>query len=328
MRSLRVLFLLCAAVLSNSLHAWNATGHMTVAEVAYADLHEEHPEILVKIITLLKQHHPDLKHLMAEVPSGLSPEDQDHYLFILAATWPDMVKTMGGKERNSEDHRPWHYVDFPFNLGDTKGPEPDITTYAPGSDPKNALQALDKCLGELKDTTTSDEQRARSVCWLLHLVGDIHQPLHCASCFSTTFPHDTYPTEKPFKNGDVGGNDYYLDDKKGARFRAELHAFWDDILGDSKDLSHTKKEAAALMQQHPRTAFNDALKIDDYRKWAHASFEIVTDKEGNGYYYKGRMLAMLQKPESGYHDKAKDIASSQISLAGYRLADELLASFK
>ena len=45
----------------------------------------------------------------------------------------------------------------------------------------------------------TDEEKAIYLTWLMHLVGDIHQPLHCAAVFSEQFP-----------NGDKGGNDAFI----------------------------------------------------------------------------------------------------------------------
>jgi hypothetical protein len=64
----------------------------------------------------------------------------------------------------------------------------------------------------------TDEEKAIYLTWLLHLVGDIHQPLHCTAVFSEQFP-----------NGDKGGNDAFI------RIRSspvKLHAFWDGLLGN------------------------------------------------------------------------------------------------
>ena len=49
---------------------------------------------------------------------------------------------------------------------------------------------------ELKSTTEDVTNRAIALCWYLHLMGDVHQPLHCATWFSPEFPG---------KNGDSGG---------------------------------------------------------------------------------------------------------------------------
>jgi hypothetical protein len=63
-----------------------------------------------------------------------------------------------------------------------------------------------------------DSEKAYDLGWLLHLVGDLHQPLHVVNGISATIP-----------DGDQGGN---LVEIKGATDDAsELHAFWDEVLG-------------------------------------------------------------------------------------------------
>jgi hypothetical protein len=71
----------------------------------------------------------------------------------------------------------------------------------------------------------SDEIRSYDLSWLLHLVGDVHQPLRATSRFSHAHP-----------NGDEGGN--LVKVRCGQHTEvfcraSELHAFWDDLLGPS-----------------------------------------------------------------------------------------------
>jgi hypothetical protein len=64
------------------------------------------------------------------------------------------------------------------------------------------------------------KEKAYDLGWLLHLVGDLHQPMHAVNGISVTLPE-----------GDRGGN---LVEIKGVTDGAsELHAFWDEVLGNS-----------------------------------------------------------------------------------------------
>ena len=162
--------------------AWNATGHRVVAAIAYDRLT---PHARAEVDALLRKH-PDFGVL-----SGREA-------FLAASVWPDTIK---GDNRFYDDTRPnaqptpllpgfpsmarhtnWHYIDVPFS--------PDGTPLKPPKSP-NALDQLQRLL---KIVGPADPE-AYDLPWLIHLTGDVHQPLHCTSRFLKSQPH-----------GDPGGN--------------------------------------------------------------------------------------------------------------------------
>jgi hypothetical protein len=64
----------------------------------------------------------------------------------------------------------------------------------------------------LSDSTTSAQEQALHLSWLIHLIGDVHQPLHCCSLFNSDYP-----------TGDKGGNSFFI---KPATKGIPLHSFW------------------------------------------------------------------------------------------------------
>ena len=74
------------------------------------------------------------------------------------------------------------------------------------------------------------QEKAIHLCWVMHLVGDIHQPLHCVSLYCEQFP-----------NGDHGGNDSLY--RLGGKRIIKLHPFWDELLGKGVTLSSAQKSA-------------------------------------------------------------------------------------
>lgn len=122
------------------------------------------------------------------------------------STWMDEVRSDGGYDHMA----PWHYVTIPE--GETyetveKNPDGDI------------LWAIDKMVTELKEGELSPEQEAENLKVLVHLVGDLHQPLHVG-------------------NGtDRGGNDVRVQWFGG---NSNLHRVWDSEMIDSKQLSFTE----------------------------------------------------------------------------------------
>lgn len=57
--------------------------------------------------------------------------------------------------------------------------------------------------------------------FLVHFVGDLHQPLHAATMYSAEFP-----------DGDLGGN-YYKIQVPGSSYTTNLHSFWDSGAGNA-----------------------------------------------------------------------------------------------
>ena len=74
------------ALFSGAGAAWNDTGHMTVAEIAYRQLDDAQKQ---KVADILKQHPHYQLLLHAHVPEGV---DADEWAFLKAATWPDFVR--------------------------------------------------------------------------------------------------------------------------------------------------------------------------------------------------------------------------------------------
>jgi hypothetical protein len=92
------------------------------------------------------------------------------YAFIKAAGWPDDVRSRRWKKYH---HGNWHYVNFPCS------PPNKLNT----SDPIGSGQLMSKikeAFDSLRDGTANEqrEERAIMVAWLIHLMGDLHQPLH------------------------------------------------------------------------------------------------------------------------------------------------------
>ena len=159
---------------------WGKTGHRTSA--AIADTH---------LSGLARAH----------VREILGVESLDE-----AATWPDDMRSAPG-EFWQKTANPWHYVTVGGITYDRAPPEGD------------ALGALAFFRSQLRDPRTSREHRALALRFIVHLVADLHQPLHVG------------------RPGDRGGNDVKV---KWFGRDTNLHAVWDSALVDEMDLSFTE----------------------------------------------------------------------------------------
>lgn len=199
-------------------NAWDNPAHMAIAGIAFDELN--HTEQL-RLAAMLREH-PDVNRLY----SGLGTDHPSGKSLVMAASvWPDLIKSdssyrnNGYRERGpitsvSFDHikhKGWHFIDTPVSLDGTPvGPAPD-------GDTVDAVTVINVLVRQL-NSNESGPQKAYDLGWLLHLEGDLHQPLHCVTGITAAMP-----------KGDVGGNAVKIaGDTEGAR---ELHAFWDDVLG-------------------------------------------------------------------------------------------------
>jgi hypothetical protein len=294
--------------------AWNDRGHMLAAMVAYQQMT---PETRARVNEILR-HHPQYDLLKEGEPTP--GPDQDLWVFLRAATWPDMVRSPSNPLHGTEHHPQWHYIDFPVNEGGKRGPQP-VEKWNGQHEPANLLQAVEDMKSQLQAKSTKDDRRAIDLCWMEHLVGDIHQPLHAVSLFSSAFPE-----------GDKGGNSFTV---KRGETPTNLHSYWDGILG--RDVSvGTLKSQIEGWEKNPdlsRAKLLGGKHDTDVAAWAHesrdiAEHQVYLDGKLKGVRHTGHGDYPKDIPAlpSGYEEAAKRLAAKRIMLAGYRMADELNAT--
>jgi hypothetical protein len=311
-------FLAVVVVSARESLGWIATGHTIVGLVAWEDLT---PKTKAAVTELLKQHPRYEKDLLLNLPAGSTPEETDRYAFAQAATWPDMVRSLANPMHHEFSHPSWHYIDIPFSDGAPADTQPSDAPW-----PHNIVEALQKCSAEMTDASVSEKMRAVDICWVEHLVGDIHQPLHAASMYSPDHP-----------DGDKGGNDdEVLRDPPYPTSRMNLHLVWDSLPGDFNSQMMDGYEATGLRAdpQFSRDQLKSLIAVTDFMAWANESHQLAIDDA----YLNGKLeTSVVSKKASdaakvpglppGYLEKAEHVAMHQVALAGYRLADLLNASF-
>lgn len=221
---------LVALGLARPAAAWNAAGHMQIALLAYDELPED---TRARLATLLEAHPRWHEDFLPALPAGLATQaERARWSFAYAATWPDVARGQPAYE-----HGTWHYVNLPLELrGSALASCKQARRELPASERRIAaihaerrargepgipagdsiLRALPDNQRTLADASAPREARALALSWVLHLVGDAHQPLHAVALF----------TGGRFITGDRGGNDIML------RERGSLHRVWDGLLGD------------------------------------------------------------------------------------------------
>ncbi|MGD0463400.1 MAG: S1/P1 nuclease [Tepidisphaeraceae bacterium] len=288
-------------------NAWNSTGHEIIAQIAYDQLS---PQAKSAIFAVLRNH-PRLNEDLLSDPGRA--KDADLAMFLRSATWPDMVRYLLHPLNHTENHPRWHYMDYPFELDGVQGPKPDLQ-WDGQSDPANLPQALDKALAELKDPQTPKDRKAIDLCWVEHLVGDIHQPLHATSMFSKEFPQ-----------GDQGGNLVFI--KNAENVSLPLHTYWDDVEGLALDYDTIRKTADRIEAEHPAAQLKDRVSDLSVLDWAKESFDLAKSVVYiNGTLPHVTKTEAISDPNSvpelpaGYPQQALATADERMALAGYRLA--------
>ena len=270
------------------------------------------PEVKAKVTALLQQH-PDYASTLTR-ESKDAGEERDAKAFAIAATWPDLIRSASFGPSAKYGHAEWHYADTPYVMGNFPPPPGVVFKWTPGTNPANAIQAIAKNLADLNDPKATAVDRAVALCWMEHLVGDIHQPLHSVSMYS-----ETYPT------GDRGGNSQYV--KLDGR-TMNLHSLWDGMLGGYMDIGAVKQIADKLVAAHPRKEFEKELTESDPQTWAGESYEKATKT----VYLEGK-LATGNNAQSAvdlparYMEAAKPVAERGAVLGGYRLAAVIMGVF-
>jgi hypothetical protein len=287
--------------------AWWDSGHMQIAYVAFKNLDAPVKE---KVDALLRLN-PDYVKWTAGVPE----RNAKLYAFMRASVWADDIKTreygymrdnvngstagqnVGYDDRNQ--HSYWHYKDINFS--------PDGTPLPPADPVDLVTQAKVMIAALAKSPGRSDDVRSYDLVWLLHLVGDAHQPLHAVGRFTKEIPH-----------GDAGGNAERVIRATGET--VALHAYWDSLFG-----GYTSPDGAAFDADGrdglASIAVNeDTAKITDPQAWIEESAELAKQYAYAPPVSFGRDTVLLTRD---YETNARNIARNQAALAAARLKNLL-----
>lgn len=280
--------------------AWNGRGHMIVASIAYRNLSDS---LQIHYTDILKEH-PFYQDWNKEF-NELTGVEFGEFLFMKAATWPDDIRKSG----NPNDHPEWHYMSYKI-VYDGKTPKREAT------DTVNVLTQLEYCLDLVMNEDEETNERAIALAWFIHLVGDIHQPLHTASLFNTLYP-----------KGDLGGNSINVIVKAGNN-ATNLHSFWDGLMGTGKSYTAICDQSRNLTSTHtePSLPMADSLS---FTLWSYESYALaatVAHKNGDIDRLSGiksKDTAPLIPNAEQYVKTAKATGELRVALGGYRLAKTL-----
>lgn len=238
-------------------YAWSMTGHRIVAEIAQRNLSKKAKKELFKL---------------------MGPQTLAEW-----SNWPDFIKS----DSTWKHADPWHYINVP--------PTDNISvfsTYVNNFTGVNLYAKIEEMKGKVGNKALSAQERITALSFLVHLLGDLHQPLHVG------------------RAEDLGGNRitvYWFNQK------TNLHALWDESLIEYQKYSYT--EYATILNNNSSKTAKKTIQQGQLMDWLFESNQLatqiyngVTPEDKLGYRYNFLMV---------------DILNRQLTNGGLRLAKVL-----
>ena len=244
------------------LWAWGVEGHRAIGSIA--------------------EHHLTAK-ARREVTALLGTQT-----LTLVSTQPDEMRYLP----EYKDTAPWHYVNTALGLTHDQYLQAVKTQAAP-----NAYNILVQKIKEMQDPAKTREQRAEALIFVVHIVGDIHQPMHTG------------------RAEDKGGNDIKM------TYRGKdtnLHSLWDSGLLDYQGLTYT--EMGQQYSPVPPPLRKTWLATPDPAEWLFESYTLATQLYAEA--------AQNPNPDYRYYPAHAVVMKQRIQQAGIRLAGVLNEAFK
>jgi S1/P1 Nuclease len=268
------LVLLAAAPL---VFAWGPQGHRTIGAIADR--------------LLTPETHAQLLEILAD--------DRDKFGNPSGRTTLEAVSVWADEVRGTSADRPaWHFDDIPIC-----GPS-DKARYCPdGQCNSEQLKRLTAVLG---DSRTPPRERTEALKWIVHLLGDLHQPLHAAN------------------NADLGGNRVAVAlEGVHTRGRDTLHKAWDNDLVQlvlhTRDHQRPPPEIDPLASEAAHLEREVGQGTPD--SWARESNNLARNV---AYHYPGfacnSVPSAIVVLDAEYLDDAELVVRERLLLAGARLA--------
>jgi hypothetical protein len=258
---IRTFLLVSTLLITQYAFSWGVTGHRIIGEIAQQHLTKKAKKELLKLIG---------RETLAQW-----------------SNWPDFIKSDSTWNHAS----PWHYVDLPGHMEKEKFI--DELKKLPGKNLYTQIQAM---MTELKDESLTVEKRRVALYFLIHLVGDLHQPLHVG------------------RDEDAGGNKIvvYWFDKK-----TNLHTLWDSMLIDFQQYSYTEYANILNIADENEVRLWQSASLEDWFYESHVISDSIYDATPNE-----------SKLSYKYNYQFQKILDEQLLKAGVRLAALLNRSFE
>lgn len=246
--------------------AWGAKGHQVVAMIAEAHLT---PKAAQAVAGLLAQEGKERVQSLPEV-----------------STWADQIRSQ------SRDTGPWHYVNLPAGAS-----KYDRNRDCPGDTQEDCVvERIDFFRRVLANKIAPPAVRSEALKFLVHLVADLHQPLHVGYA------------------NDRGGNSIKVQGPGSSRRSTNLHALWDTTIINRRNLT-ARVHADELL----KGLLNDPARLKSWQAgtpsdWANEARVVL---ERQVYSFKVGSSVRL---DEDYYRVASELIDLQLARGGIRLA--------
>ena len=218
---------LAALLLAGSIRtqAWGPTGHRVTAEIASF-------------------------YLTAKARQGIGRIIGNESLAMIA-NWPDFIKSdTTGQYRHTSS---WHYLDFPGHIS-----RQEFDRLLAQTKGENLYSQTLAMIAELKSPATTPERKRFALSFLVHMIGDMHQPLHVG------------------RDEDMGGNRIQL---SWFERPTNLHKVWDEYLVDFQQYSYT--EYTNILTRVVKSTDVKSMQAGGIPDWMYQS-HVLSDKVYDG----------------------------------------------
>jgi len=282
-------------VLAATAQAWAPIGHSMVGDIAES------------LLT------PRARAAVAEILGDQKMSDYE------VGSWADIIRGTREYEERYPRNGSWHFVEFDVTLRY----HDQFELKLPG-DGNDIVSQIRRWRDELKSGVLEGEARLDGLRFLVHFVGDLHQPLHCA-----------------FRYGDMGGNmlpveafqgrHYSYDADTPMDYASNVHSVWDDAMVNELLAGQDWRKVSRQLQAEITPSQMRWWSSDDPMIWAVDSYwrarkDVYRWADGTALPYKWARPGMTLTSDN-YIDAKLPIVREQLQKGGVRLAHALNMAF-
>ncbi len=303
--------LLIAAIAAGTLTSgapawsWSEETHQTTGAIAWADLKTRDPQALATLLALAPSH-PDYA-LFAKAAQRLSADMRERALFEWLARWPDDIRT------GPYDQPKWHY-----ELRVVYG-RSSLWPFRNGT----ASEGFAANYELLANHCAAPAARALAIGWLIHIVGDVQQPLHAGHQMTSEYNMTDRAGELAFVRRTPDGEP------------TNLHQYWDKTMERSGVTlpAGAPDWATALGRIWPRARLPELTRQGSpqevFASYLDESAELARLVAYRGTFLQASPDPVLAPVVSEFENRvALELAERRIATSGFRIADVLARATK
>jgi hypothetical protein len=291
---------------------WDDVGHKITGFIAWQRMSPQARENVVRILRAAPEDSQLATFFKSYGPEPEETRKREYFMFV--PTWADVVRDRSFETRYKKYHKGnWHYSDTFWKQ--VNGKVEVLSGFEEGG---QGVQRLEEFDAVIRNANASNAEKAIAIAWIMHIGGDIHQPLHTSARVTESEP-----------KGDQGGNLFLLSPAGTARQnQVNLHWFWDSIVvrnvpikGNMCEREYIEMLGNRMMKENRFADHQNKLDLGKYGEW---------QQEGFAYNNTVVFPASLERnemPAVQYRKNAFELAERQLALAGYRLGETLNAVF-